>query len=293
MSQSPYAGTNSPSGFEALPPARTSVLAVLAVIVAILCVPGTGLLAILFGAIALAAIGRSQGALEGRGAAISGIILGLITTVLWGAAFMGVLQVWTFYSKHMVATTDRFFQAASAHDYDAAREEFSENAALEITDEQMAWFIGEVESRAGEVQQAATSVGTIFEAFGEVFGQGGHNQGNAGPNFQVKDDGNDNVIPVALECANESVLVWVIFDEDSLDDPEVSPPNMVDVFVLFSNGDVVALRHDGPAAAKAVRSGMTGDTDVIQPELPTPGEGAPAFPTPDPPRTDEPEDPTS
>jgi len=268
----------SQSGFEAMPPARTSVLAVLAVVAAILCVPGTGLLAILLGAIALAAIGRSNGALEGRGAAISGIILGLITTVLWGALFAGALQGYTYYTKNMVATTDRFIQAAAAQDYDAARAEFSEGAAAELTDEQLAWFIGEVETRAGEVQRTATSFGTIVEAFGEIFGQNGHTQSNTNPNFQIKDDGNDNIVPVALTCANESVLAWVIFDEASLGDPEVSPPKIVDVFVLFASGDVVALRHDGPAAENAQRSGLSGDDEVIQNEAPDADND---FPRPD------------
>lgn len=294
MSQSPYAGTMSPMGYESSPPARTSVLAVLSVVAAVLCVPGTGLLAILLGAIALAGIGRSNGRVEGRGAAISGIILGLITTVLWGAAALGVLQGWTYYTKNMVSAGDRFFQAAAQGDYDAVRAEMTTDAAAAVTDEQFAWFISEIESREGEVLGASTSFNTMFNSFGAVFGssRGGGSNGN----IKIEQSNDDVIAPVAVQCDSGSIIAWFVYDGDSFDDVPESSPKIVDAFIQFANQDVLTLRNDGPAARSAELSGLA-PSGVIQPEeaeAPTPPEpDEDDFPTPDRPESPDNDAPTS
>jgi len=265
MSQSPYAAQNA-GGFDADPglPARTSILAVLAVIFAVICfLPGTGLLAILLGVAALVAISGSNGRLEGRGAALSGIILGVITTTLWAAIGFGALQGWTFYTKNLVTTGDQIFQAAAARDYDALREHLTDDAAESLTNEQIDWFIAEVESREGAVQGASTSIGTMWNSFGAVFGAGGGQQ-NQNVTVQQNNYNQKAVVPVAIQCADGSVIAWIVFEPDSFNNVPEDSPKAVDILVQFASQDVVTLRTDGPARDAA--KDMTGADPISGPD---------------------------
>ena len=261
---------------------RTSVLAVLGVVCSILCLPPTGLIAIILGGLALGNISRAKGRLEGRGAAITGMILGVITTTLWVAVGFGVLLGWTYYKKNMVGTGDSFFQAALVQDYDGVRALMTTAGAEDLPDSQIEWFMGEIEARSGEVIGAYTSLGTMGQAFGEVFGKTS-GQGSPNDGFNIRSDGSNAVVPVAIECAGDSILAWIVFDEDSL---AAGDPRIADMFVLFSNKDVIALRHDGPAVQEAQFSGIgapTAENDAPEaPAAPEPAEGTPDDETPDP-----------
>ena len=65
--------------------ARTSGMAIASLVLALL---GFGLFAVIFGAIALRQIGKSAGALTGRGLALAGIIVG----VVWGFLMFAILM---------------------------------------------------------------------------------------------------------------------------------------------------------------------------------------------------------
>ena len=273
MSQSPYATPNA-GQFDADPglPARTSVLAILAVVAAVICfLPGTGLLAILLGVAALVAIGGSNGRLEGRGAALSGIILGVITTTLWAAVGFGALQGWTFYTKNLVTTGDRIFQAASARDYDALRGELTTDAAEALTNEQFDWFVEQIESREGDVQGASTSVGTMWESFGAVFSSSGGQQ-NQNITVQQNNYNGKAVIPVAVQCADGDIIAWIVFEPDSFEKIPDETPKAIDILVQFASQDVVTLRNDGPASEAAKE--LTGSDPITGPSENETGEQA-------------------
>ncbi len=284
MSQSPYAGTMSPGGYEMSPAARTSVMAVLAVVFAILCLPPTGLLAILLGTAALMAIGRSQGKLEGRGAAISGIILGLITTVLWGALMIGVLQAWTYYSKQMIPTGDRFFRALVVDDFDGARNELDQDTSGQITNDQLAAFLTQVEDRLGEVEGVATTTDAMTRAMRSL----GNNQqqSRSGNTVTVQPNNGDMPVPMLLLASGENAFIIIVFDHDSVYGDGSTGPKIVDVAIILSNEDVIALRTAGPAssAADQISDGEVlpredAEPESSEPELPDPADN---FPTPDP-----------
>lgn len=245
---------------------RTSVLAILAVVCSILCLPPFGLVAIVLGGVSLTLISRAKGRLEGRGAAIVGMILGVITTTLWVAISFGILQGWTYYTKNLVATGDTFFRAAAQQDFDGARAVMTEAAGADLSDEQITWFVSEVETHEGSISGAATSFRTMIDAFKEVFGQNG-GRGNPNTGVTIQKEGNQNVVPVAIECQNGPSLAWIVFDQDSLGRDVTGGPKIVDLFVLFGDGDIVALRRDGPALEAAGRSGM-GHPSVEEPPAP-------------------------
>jgi len=272
MSHDPFAVPAAPEFQES----RTSVLAVLAVVFSILCLPPSGLVAIVLGGVSLSLISRAKGRLEGRGAAIVGMILGVITTTLWVAISFGVLQGWTYYTKNLVRTGDAFFRAAAQADYDGVRAVMTENAAAELSDTQIEWFVGEIETHNGPITGAATSFRTMLGGFREVFGQSG-GRGNPNSGVTIQQGGNAAVVPVAIECANGPVLAWIVFDEDSLSKDSSDGPKIVDLFVLFGDGDIVALRRDGPALKAAGRSGL-GHPQTEEPPA-DPGADTPGAPT--------------
>ena len=92
MTQHPYA--ESTAGADVFPEAeRTSVMAILSLVCSLICcIPGLGILGSLLGVFALIGIGGSRGRVGGKGLAISGIIIGILMTVIWIGAFIGFNQ---------------------------------------------------------------------------------------------------------------------------------------------------------------------------------------------------------
>jgi|GEM_PF-2268084 len=275
MNQNPYAQNPYGGAIEAeYAPTRTSVMAILSIVFSLICIlPGTGLIGILLGIGALAAIGRSDGRLEGKGAALSGIILGLITTVLWGAVVFGGLQGWTFYTKRMTPVGDRFFQALTARDLDAARAELTVEANESLTDERLLWFTEEIESRIGPVQGAATSFDTMGQAFGAVFGPAGRNQ-SPNSSVTVNQNTSDAVVPVGVIGDSGSLIAWLVFDEQTLAGGPKTSPKVIDVFLQFSNQEMIVLRESGPGRSAAQQMNMGA---IVEEEEPSAAPDAPAL----------------
>lgn len=75
---------------------RISLLAVLSLICGVVCIPGLGLLAVLFGGLGLARIARAGPAVGGKTLAIVGIVAGLAATSLWSAIFVGAFRQYQY-----------------------------------------------------------------------------------------------------------------------------------------------------------------------------------------------------
>lgn len=80
----PYRSPSSPSGPSVAPP-RTSGLAISSLVTGIL---GMGIVPVILGHIALSKIKKAAGALEGRGLAIAGLILGYLQIVILAILFV-------------------------------------------------------------------------------------------------------------------------------------------------------------------------------------------------------------
>jgi len=224
-------------------PQRTSALSIASLVTSLgCCIPGVGLIAIFLGVVSLGLIGRSQGRLSGRAPAAIAIILGLMGTVIWGAIGAGGLQAWTFYTKQMAPVADRAIIAADAANMTALRAELTQQAGQSVTEERVAFFIDTIEASQGEIRGTDTNLGTIFEAFGRIYG--GQTQGTGG---YVNQSGGQNdfaPVPVVVSCANGDVIAWAIFDATSFGQ---GPPKLSDIMVQMPNQEAVALRDDGPA----------------------------------------------
>ncbi len=151
-------------------PERTSILALLSMICSIICcIPGLSILGTLMGIGALVTIGGSNGRVGGRGMAWTGVIVGVLVTMLWGGAIIGVasgarvLMGW-------VGAIDPNLQAIDNSDYATARQLLSPSAQTAATDEAFEAFRTELAASVGGFDSQPTSFGewiTVFGALGQ------------------------------------------------------------------------------------------------------------------------------
>ena len=114
MSDNPYAGYPSErenGGYGMEPPERMSAMAVLSLVCGIICcIPGLGIAAMIFGAAAMVAIGKSGGRLGGKMIAVIGMALGLLATIVWLTFAIGGASLYRNYVDQVVGGTDEMLQ---------------------------------------------------------------------------------------------------------------------------------------------------------------------------------------
>lgn len=117
---------------------RTSVLAVASFVSSMVCcIPVlTGLFGAFLGVIALFLIGGSHGRLKGRGFAFAGVVLGLLTSMLWIGMIVGATRAFGMYSNAGTAT----FEAIDAGDVSETRIRFLPALDGAVSDEQIIVF---------------------------------------------------------------------------------------------------------------------------------------------------------
>lgn len=146
-------------------PQRTSGMAIASLVCSlIICCPLITVLGPIFGAIALATIG-SPPQRRGKGLAIAGIVIGLITTVLGIVAGMQIVRVVSEYIEFVEAGPAPALQAAAASDVNGFRSYFVTPAA-NASDEQVQAFFAEVQSRYGTFISATMDQQTAPPQFG-------------------------------------------------------------------------------------------------------------------------------
>lgn len=217
---------------------RTSVLAVSSLATSLLCcIPLLGVISIVLGASSLLLIGRSNGRLTGRGAAIAGLIVGIMTTVIWGAVGAGVLQAQRFYITQMVPPAETVFGSVATRDVTTLRTTLNPDAMNDLDDARIESFMAAYEREFGGYVSVATDWGTLVDSFVETFSNT-QNQGNG--NVQIN---NITPVPVGVVGQNKSRVVFMIFDESSL---STGQPSITDVLVMLDGDECFTLREDGP-----------------------------------------------
>lgn len=244
MSENPYASYPSyqddpADAFDG--PSRLSIPAVLSLIAGLLCcLPGLGVLAMLLGMLGAISVSRSRGRLGGMPAAISGMALGLLSTIGWIVLAMGAGSGLSFWVTNITPPLSRIVEGAYLGDVAAVRAEMTPAGAGLVTDEKIIAFGQAMRAEFGEFRGAPVSFNEWMQAAGEGFGRTG---GQFGGSAQ-------NAVPTLLFTDAGGVAVFGVFDS-------AGQPSQVfryhDIFVLLPNGEALTLRDDGPARVEAIR----------------------------------------
>jgi hypothetical protein len=276
MSQNPYSqlGADSggpfPYGPDVMPtdPGRTSVLAVIALVISIcgcVCpifvVPGA--LAMVLGGIAVILIATSGARIRGLGLATTAICLGLLQTVVVALFYFGVYRPTVgFIDSAWVGPVDHFMSAAESGDAKGALSELTQRGQDGITPEQIADFVTRYHAEVGKYKSAPTGPIEIFQAFSQL------GQAMSGMNSTTQAGGSPNGIPVAANFEKTPAVLVAQIDEKAKHQHTSGAPTkppILNIGILTNDGKSIWLL--APDEAR---------------QLPEPG--APPSPGPKPPR---------
>lgn len=199
MSQNPYAQT---ADFAPPPESRTSVLAILSLVCSLICiVPGLGLLGAILGISALFSISRSQGAVRGNGMAVTGVVVGLLVSVLWIGLGIGAAQLSQMFGKNFVGPVGSMVTAIEAGDYKTARQSFDPRLNAAVTDEQIKAFADAYQAELGHYRAMPKTLVEMIGAYG-----------NIGPrlqNYQGGAPGGAMPLPATFEKGDTLILIMM------------------------------------------------------------------------------------
>lgn len=248
MSQNPYEqddqSWSEESGLEHTGEQRLSLLALFSLIFALIClIPGLGVLGVVFGASALIMISKSRGRLTGKGMAITGVVLGLIVSVLWGSAVVGFGQAFKYYRDRMIPPVAALVETAGS-DTSLARTALTPGAAKSVTEEDFAQFAASLEAHYGKFEGAPKDLMSLATAFRDSLASQQQDQ---------KIQGGSRGVPVPLRFERGAVLVIAVYDESSFDD---QAPRFEDAFAVIPGRKAVTLRKVGRAKEEALNMGF-------------------------------------
>jgi hypothetical protein len=229
MTQNPYAG----AGFDDAigEPPRTSVTAVLSLVLSLVgcCLP-IGLLGSVLGVLALMGIGKSRGRVTGRGLAVAGIVIGLVTTAIWIGAYFAVQKVMSVYSE----MTGVVLADIEAGDYDGARSALSPNVTF--TDDQFRAFHDAYTDSLGAFQRTPHGLVEIAQTFLDPA---------VGQKMQTYQGRNDLIpIPGVFDQGNALLLFYV---DRSQPASSTGLPVYTDIVVVVPDGTEIKLSAPPPA----------------------------------------------
>lgn len=205
MSRNPYSniGTAEPEFFNP-DDRRTSVLAIVALVLALLCfIPGLGAVALVLGGAAIFLISRSGGRLGGLGLAITACVIGLITSLLWLTVIGGAMQFSSMTSKHFLQPVASVYEGVQKGDYTAARSMLSPRAKAVITDAEVAKFAQALKDELGPFQGAPEGLIAMIQSYGEL-----------GPAMN-RMQGRNNIIPFPGRFAKGTAIIVLHVDQQA------------------------------------------------------------------------------
>jgi hypothetical protein len=145
---------------------RTSVMAILALVFALICfIPGFAVLGALFGVASLVAISRSGDRLTGRGLAVAGLILSLIVLAVQIGMFLGAGKLWTVFKREMVEPASQAMVDIDQGNFTTARKILGPEASKRISDDDFKAFRDQYQAELGSFTGMPTTFWGIFEGY--------------------------------------------------------------------------------------------------------------------------------
>ncbi len=230
MSQNPYASN---ADFALPQESRTSILAILSLVCSLVCViPFLGLLGAILGIAAMFGISRSQGMLRGNGMAVTGIVVGLLVTVIWLGIGIGMAQFNGALGKRFIAPVASVVQALEADDFKTARGSFDKSLNSAVTDEQMTAFVASYQAELGHFKSMPQSLMEMFTAYSQV--------GPAMQNYQ----GGKGEIPLPANFDKGPAIVLIELPTNQSQPPPSGTwmPSLTNIGVLTPSGKEIWLQ---------------------------------------------------
>ncbi|MDX2132150.1 MAG: DUF4190 domain-containing protein [Planctomycetota bacterium] len=161
-------------GFDVAPaqPTRTSIAAILSLVCGVLgliacCIPvvspALGVVGLLFAVFAFLSIGRSNGAVGGRGIAVGGLVCSIVTVVLGIFMVFGMNMV-----VNMIGAYGKVVEMAQSDDTTGLSEALSSGTASAITPEDIENFKAESGGSLGKYQRVTPGMMALFGSFGKL-----------------------------------------------------------------------------------------------------------------------------
>lgn len=214
-------------------PERVSYLAVAALVLGLLsCVPGFGILAVLIGAFGILAISRADGRLSGRGMAVVGVVLGLLTTVVWIAVGVGAVSMFRFVRDDVMRPTAGFVADAQAKSFAKLKASLPAAAPEVVTDENLARFGDELANALGNPTPIPDRFDDMLRYFGEAQKFTDAMQRGGG--------GGSTSLQIPIRFDKGLALVTIHFDTQKLKDTKGAKG-----FAVFAARDVEVTAPDG------------------------------------------------
>lgn len=180
-------------------PQRTSILAILSLVCSLIClIPGTGVLAAIFGISALIGIKGSRGRVGGTGLAIAGLIVGLLFTMIWVGIAIGANKIMQEVTGQ-VTQMNQALVAMDSGDNSKLRAVLVPEVGQTVTDQQISDFRSAYQAELGSFNGVPNGIVEFFSAYGPVQAQLAPLQGR-----------NDMVpLPVNFDKGPSLVVLWI------------------------------------------------------------------------------------
>lgn len=255
----------------AIAPQRTSIMAILSLICALICIiPGMGLLATILGISAAVGISGSRGRVGGMGLAIAGIVLGLLFSMLWVGGFLGMRQVMSMFQSSLMAPLSQVMTAIDNGDTKNARAMFSPAANAAITDEQIKAFRDAYQAELGSFKGIPQGFMEFIMGYKDL-----------GQVLQVY-QGRPGFIPTPGTFDKGPAAVVLVLDQSGSGKPPTTPQGsftipILNILIIAPGGKTIELIPSGvpmivPPAKKIPPS--TPVTPPPTPESPPPAPGS-------------------
>jgi len=231
-------------------PRRTSILAILSLVLGLICcIPGLPELGVLTGILAVVLIGSSGGRVGGRGLAIAGIFVGLVSSALQVLVLLGMFQ-----AAKQFAVYGEIMEKLAAGDQSGFVAEFDPSVQADITTERFEAFASEVEAEWGTFDRPLDSLSDYVSAYMD-----GGDQWQAMQDLQNPQMG---ILPIPVRYANGTPVVFFFIPQQNS-----GMPVPLNAAVPMQDGSaLIWLLPDGAGASSV----------GTPPATPTPAEGADA-----------------
>lgn len=199
----------------------------------------------LLSALALREINRSAGTVVGKPIAIVGLLVGIVSAILQGAAGLSAAGSMLSIRSNLVPVVETFVLAHERGDRSSMRACLGETVSRHLDDARIDRFFAETRARLGAPKGARFDFGVMLRAGERTRGA----SAGVAPGATVI----ENPRPVELVFDSESAIAFVVPDEEAM--RASNRVAIADVLVMLPDDSVLTLRDDGPMEALARRLG--------------------------------------